>query len=185
MSLILSCKLTNEKAKKIESYDLHCIEDTILKKGTFINYFPKIEDSICLLTLSIKGIVKNNIDSFYIDKNDCRMVPKVVHFNDSCLFLITGSGFTFRMLYIYHLTGEDIFQSKFQFDNLESDINYSYYPYIINESLFVLKIDSAQKVIEHDTKFRVNPALINEISVSKNEVFITYKNDKIINVLIH
>lgn len=181
--ILISCGFPNKNSQQIETYN-SCTKDTTLSNETFIKYHYKLEDSICLVSLSIKGTGKNNIDSFYFDKNDCRMIPKLIHHNDSSLFLLSGSGFTFRKLHFFYLKEKQILNTQLPFDNLESDLNYSYYPYIIDEKLYVLKIDSLQKVKEYDTKILIQPNLIRQIIVENNEITVIQNNNKVISATV-
>ncbi|MDI9359138.1 MAG: hypothetical protein QM528_09325 [Phycisphaerales bacterium] len=183
IALLNSCNSQSEKLQNRET-NIHCLKDTTLNNGNFLKYKPSLKDSICFLSVSINGIVKQNIDSFYIDENDCRMIPKLIYNNDSCLFLVSGSGFTYRKLYTYCLNEKSIIKTELQFDNLESDLKYSYYPYTKNGNLFVLKIDTLQNAIEADTKIKLQRNLIKEVSINKNQITIIQTDNKEISTII-
>ena len=70
------------------------------------------------------------------------MVPKFLYKNRNELFLLTGHGFNYRIIYRYYFQNQNLYKSKTQYDVLEIDENRIYYPYLDNGILSVLVEDN-------------------------------------------
>lgn len=137
---ILSCsnsksKETNPKSK------IECIEDTLARNEMKIDYKFSEQNNACYMSVSMKEINTKTFDTFYYDSYDCRMIPKLIYSTNNGIFLRSGTGQYYRELHRYSIENKTIKKSKIQFDIIEPDSLYSFYPFIENDTIKILQLD--------------------------------------------
>lgn len=138
--------------------NVQCFQDTVFIDGTKIHYEFIRNEQKCKITIS--KFKKQISDTVFLDNNCFGMVPKFLYQNQNELFLLTGHGFNYRIIYRYYFQNQNLCKSKTQYDVLEIDENRIYYPYLDNGILSVLV---------EDIKHHFNKVLIQQ-NLEKNEV---------------
>lgn len=157
--------------------------DTILANGAKVTYEFKEKDSLCFMTVTLKQKATRT-DRFYYDKNDLRMIPKVLYVGNDELFFICGSGFTFRNVFRYFVAANKLEKTETSFDHLVvQDTIHSYFPYLKGNHLCVLVQDKEGHFKTVDTQKEVRLGKSNEITVTNDEIWIQQVREK--NVKIH
>ena len=181
--ILLACKDAINK-QSLSQDTTKCIKDTVLNNGNKITYSVAEKDSLCFMSISINKNSKINIDSFYYAKNECRMIPKLFYSTNYELFLISGTGSHYRLLYNYYYENNVIVKNKTEFDIMLSNENdndnsdFSYYPYFKNNKLYVLKIDIFKNISKHDTKIELTRDKVISIQILQNNLIILQSNHK-------
>jgi hypothetical protein len=128
------------------------------------------KDSICTMSIYINGYSRINLDTFYYDKDDCRMIPTLLYANNNALFLYRGSGSSYREIYRYINLNNKISKCETQFDFSWSDSLYCYYPFICDDTLSVLKEDSLHNFSIYKTDKVINKNKLKTMSLQGNEL---------------
>ena len=152
--------------------------DTILANGAKVTYEFKEKDSLCFMTVTLKQKATRT-DRFYYDKNDLRMIPKVLYVGNDELFFICGSGFTFRNVFRYFVAANKLEKTETSFDHLVvQDTIHSYFPYLKGNHLCVLVQDKEGHFKTVDTQKEVTLGKSSEITVTNDEIWIQQVREK-------
>lgn len=173
-----SCK-QNNKYNNTKNLETLCIRDTIIDIENKVTYDIKEKDNLCLMRILLNGKSKINPDTFYYDKNDCRMIPKLLYAKTGKLFLISGNGFNYRKIHKYEYSNNEINKTETQFDLVEPDSEYNYYPFFTNDTLFVLREDTLKNCTIIPIRRMLSKKNIKSIILIKNELILLHSGKKI------
>lgn len=176
--VLLSACCSCENRSVISLTKKHSFLDTILANGAKVTYQFKEKDSLCFMTVTLNQKATRT-DRFYYDKNDLRMIPKVMYVGNDELFFICGSGFTYRNVFRYFVAANKLKKTETPFNHLAiQDSIHSYFPYLKGNHLCVLVQDEEGHFKTVDTQKEVILGKSSEITVTNDEIWIQQVREK-------